>query len=82
MVLWNIAGADAIDLYPLLRNYDVWGETVGINWNTIACEWQDYLYSSGLFIGLNSSSMGCNARALGLNVWVEVLLTSLRHRRR
>ena len=30
----------------------------------------------------NSSSMGCNARALGLNVWVEVLLTSLRHRRR
>ena len=23
-----------IDLYPLLRNYDVWGETVGINWNT------------------------------------------------
>ena len=26
--------------------------------------------------------MGCNARALGLNVWVEVLLTSLRHRRR
>ena len=25
----------------------------------------------------NSSSMGCNARALGLNVWVEVLLTSL-----
>ena len=28
----------------------------------------------------NTSSMGCNARALGLNVWVEVLLTS--HRRR
>jgi len=24
-----------IDLYPLLRNYDVWGETVGINWNAI-----------------------------------------------
>ena len=23
-----------IDLYPLLRNYDVWGEIVGINWNT------------------------------------------------
>ena len=30
----------------------------------------------------NSLSMGCNARALGLNVWVAVLLTSLRHRRR
>ena len=32
----------------------------------------------------NSSSMGCNARALqlGLNVWVEVLLISLRHRRK
>ena len=25
----------------------------------------------------NSSSMGCNACALGLNVWVEVLLISL-----
>jgi len=25
---------ESIDLYPLLRNYDVWGETVGINWNT------------------------------------------------
>jgi len=25
----------------------------------------------------NSSSMGCNARVLGLNVWVEVLLISL-----
>ena len=24
----------AIDLYPLLRNYDVWGEIVGSDWNT------------------------------------------------
>ena len=23
-----------IDLYPLLRNYDVWGVIVDINWNT------------------------------------------------
>jgi len=30
----------------------------------------------------NSSSMGCNARVLDLNVWVEVLLISHRHRRR
>ena len=27
--------SSTIDLYPLLRNYDVWGETVGINWNAI-----------------------------------------------
>ena len=40
------SGAFIIDLYPLLRNYDVWGETVGINWNMMACEWRDYLYSS------------------------------------
>ena len=23
-----------IDLYPLLRNYDVWGVIVGTNWNS------------------------------------------------
>ena len=37
-----------INLYPLLRNYDVWGETVGINWNTMASEWRDYLTTSTL----------------------------------
>ena len=25
-----------IDLYPLLRHYDVWGVIVGANWNTNA----------------------------------------------
>ena len=43
-----------IDLYPLLRNYDVWGEIVGINWNTMACEWRDYLHSSSFFLRVSA----------------------------
>ena len=41
-------------LYPLLRNYDVWGETVGINWNTMVCEWRDYLYSSSFSLRMST----------------------------
>ena len=44
---------DKIDLYPLLRNDDVWG-TVGINWKQIACEWRDYNYSSMFFLRVSA----------------------------
>ena len=48
------SGVSAMDLYPLLRNYDVWGEIVGINWNTMACEWRDYFCSSSCFLRVSA----------------------------
>ena len=44
----------SIIIYPLLRNYDVWGEIVGINWNTMACKWRDYHHSSSFFLRVSA----------------------------
>ena len=46
--------ARSVDLYPLLHNYDVWREIVGINWKTMACEWCDYLHSSSFFLRVSA----------------------------
>ena len=44
----------AIDLYPLLRNDDVWGEIVGTNWNSMACERRDRIFLSRFFPGMSA----------------------------
>ena len=43
-----------IDLYPLLRNDDVWGETVGTNWNSMTCERRDRIFLSSTFPGMSA----------------------------
>ena len=43
-----------IGIYPLLRNYDVWGETVGTNWNLMACERRDRIFLSSSFPGMSA----------------------------
>ena len=44
----------AIDLYPLLRNDDIWGQTVGTNWNMMACERHDCIFLSSSLLGMSA----------------------------
>ena len=44
----------AIDLYPLLRNDDIWGQTVGTNWNMMACKRHDCIFLSSSLLGMSA----------------------------
>ena len=54
----------AIDHYPLLRNYDVWGETVGINWNMKRWRYGEQSGKVSILKEPNSCKRGQNLRKL------------------
>ena len=49
---------------PLLRNYDVWGETVGINWNTKRLRYGEQSGKVSILKEPNSCKRGQDPRKL------------------
>ena len=52
MVDTYVHGDDRSQIQSLVL---IWGETVGINWNTMPCEWHNYLYSSSFLLRMSAS---------------------------